>query len=61
MIFLFTRDPETYDKLRVKDKKIYYDYLDEWDKSTLGFNMIVLCVIFAGIGYFFNFVEADLP
>ena len=35
MIFLFSREINSFDKLRVKDKKIYDDYLDGLSKQIL--------------------------
>ena len=61
MIFLFSREPDSFDKLRVKDKKIYSDYLDEWDRSTHDFYFVAVGAIVMGFGYFLEFQEADLP
>jgi hypothetical protein len=55
MIFLFSREPDTYDKLRVKDKKIYDEYLDEWDRSTHDFYFVAVGAIVMGFGYFLEF------
>lgn len=61
MIFLFSREPSSFDKLRLKDKKIYSEYLDEWSRSTNDFYFILASCIVMGFAYFLQFQEADLP
>ena len=61
MIFLFSREINSFDKLRVKDKKIYDDYLDEWDRSTNDFWFVAISCFLMAFGYFLEFQEADLP
>ena len=61
MIYLFTRDPNSYDKLRDPSKKIYFEYHDAWDTSTVDGWIFIVGNIILFLAYFANFREFWLP
>ena len=61
MIYLFTRDPNSYDKLRDPSKKIYFEYHDAWDTTSVDAWIFILGNIILALAYFANFKEFELP
>ena len=55
MIYLFTRDPNSYDKLRDPSKKIYFEYHDAWDTTSVDAWIFILGNIILALAYFANF------